>query len=117
MGPVLRAPGLDLLDQVTTTVDRAGEAGRIVDAGTLAIEAVRRRPRVAVVGIDVPGSMLSTATTSRGPRPNGSGRSRPESWRRGREPLRAGRVHRIPFSSRPARSARNTAACAPSATR
>ena len=64
MGPVLRAPRLDLLDQVTATVDRAGEAGRIVDAGTLAIEAVRRWPRVAVVGIDVPGSMLSTASTA-----------------------------------------------------
>jgi len=64
--PVLAPPALGLLDAIGPAVAVAdAPATRLLDAGTgsgtLAIEAVRRWPRVHVTGLDLSGGMLALA--------------------------------------------------------
>jgi len=62
--PVLAPPAVRLLDAIGPAVENA-PAARLLDAGTgsgtLAIEAVRRWPRVHVTGLDLSGGMLALA--------------------------------------------------------
>ena len=62
--PILAPPALGLLDAIGPAVADA-PAARLLDAGTgsgtLAIEAVRRWPRVHVTGLDLSGGMLALA--------------------------------------------------------